>query len=86
MMTGACLAQMAGVGINRGMLAKTRTSIRWWGKNFKSVEAFDQGRVQYPLVAKKGLEEIEGILECSGAEVHDISAVSPSFNKSAWLV
>ena len=61
-------------------------SLKWWGSNHTSLKDFlTENRTQFPLKEKKGLEQAQALLSSLEVACVDITEVSASFTKSAWL-
>ena len=70
------------IAVHRGD-APLAKAIKWFSGKYAQLNGYEQdGRCQFSLQAKKGLEAVENILLASRIRTVDISEVSPSVNKS----
>ena len=73
------------IAVHRGDAALAK-AIKWFGGKYSALTGYEQdGRCQFSLQAKKGLDAVENILLATTIRIVDIAEVSPGFMKSAWL-
>ena len=61
-------------------------ALKWWGSNYSTTKDFiAENRAQFPLKEKKGLDQAQGIFGSFDCKCVDISDVSATFTRAAWL-